>query len=282
MFIKSGILDHHVDHPSQYVEARHIDVWLPPQYQDISDDRYPVIYMHDGQNLFDPATSFIGVDWGIAQAMSGLMSEDSPGAAIVVGIWNTPDRFREYLPVKPVLESEKNRRPEPLLGMAGSGLLADNYLKFIVEELKTFIDGRYRTRTEKWSTFIMGSSMGALISLYALCEYPEVFGGAACLSTHWPALSNAINAYLERALPPPGTCRLYFDHGTETLDGEYENHQRQVDAVIKRLGYERGRDWITLKFIGSEHSERSWRQRVHIPIRFLLSGRLPAGLTAGS
>jgi len=276
-----GTLDHYSDYPSKYVDARHIDVWLPPLYPDRSDSRYPVIFMQDGQNLFNPETAFIGVDWGISQIMFDLISEDNSQAAIIVGIWNTPNRFQEYIPVKPLLD-QKKRCPEPSGVTVAGGLLADHYLKFVVDELKTFIDGRYRTLKEQCSTFIMGSSMGALISLYALCEYPEIFGGAACLSTHWPSLGKAIYAYLERALPPPGTCRLYFDHGTETLDRDYESYQRQVDAVIEQSGYVKGRDWISLKFPGADHSERSWRQRAHIPIRYLLKGKLPAAVTAGT
>ena len=276
----SGKLDHYNDHPSKLIEARPFDVWLPPHYHDRSEDRYPVIYMQDGQNLFDPGLSFISVDWGIDQAMSELISEDASQAAIVVGIWNTQNRFQEYLPVKPFHEGKKKGYPETLGGAVACGLRADHYLKFIVDELKPYIDGRYQTLNGRCATFIMGSSMGALISLYALCEYPGIFGGAACLSTHWPVLGSAMTAYLERSLPSPGSCRLYFDHGTETLDSGYDSYQRQVDAVMTQSGYVKGRDWLTLKFPGADHSEKSWRRRVHIPIRFLLSGRLPVGITA--
>jgi predicted alpha/beta superfamily hydrolase len=138
----------------------------------------------------------------------------------------------------------------------------------VVDELKPFVDRNYQTMTGRSDTFMMGSSMGALVSLYALCEYPEVFGGAGCLSTHWPAVDGILIGYLERTLPKPGTHKMYFDYGTKTLDVSYEGYQRQVDDVMKTIGYVKGKDWITRKFEGAEHSERSWRKRVHIPLTF--------------
>jgi pimeloyl-ACP methyl ester carboxylesterase len=112
--------------------------------------------------------------------------------------------------------------------------------------------------------------MGGLVSLYALCEYPQVFAGAGCLSTHWPAVRGVIAAYLEHALPAAGAHKLYFDYGTRTLDARYEPYQVQVDQVLRAKGYQQGRDWLTLKFEGAEHGERAWRERVHIPLEFLL------------
>lgn len=122
-------------------------------------------------------------------------------------------------------------------------------------------------------TFLMGSSKGALISLYALCEYPRLFGAAACLSTHWVAGDGVMIDYLRRAPPSPGMHRLYFDYGTETLEAAYEVWQRQVDQVMSAAGYRAGNDWVTKKFSGAEHSERAWRERLHIPLRFLLKSR---------
>jgi len=116
----------------------------------------------------------------------------------------------------------------------------------------------------------MGSSMGGLISAYALCEYPDVFGRAGCVSTHWPAGDGCVVDYLGQHLPRPGTHRLYFDYGTATLDATYEPFQQRADAVLKAAGYTAGRDWITRKFPGAEHSEKSWRERVDQPLSFLL------------
>jgi predicted alpha/beta superfamily hydrolase len=116
----------------------------------------------------------------------------------------------------------------------------------------------------------MGSSMGGLISLYAICEYPEVFGGAACLSTAWTVAGGITARELEKALPDPKTHRIYFDFGTETTDGKYEPLQQQVDSQMKAAGYTEGTNWITKSFPGEPHSERAWRKRVDIPLQFLL------------
>jgi predicted alpha/beta superfamily hydrolase len=254
---------------SQHVAARHVDVWLPPGYAENPAERYPVLYMHDGQNLFDPAASYAGVDWGVDETITRLAEEGLIRAPVVVGIWNTPKRWHEYMPQKAfdletgfnfqhILAKLQRRKPQ-----------SDQYLRFLVAELKPCIDQEFRTLTGQADTFIMGSSMGGLISLYAAMEYPQVFGGAGCLSTHWPASAKALARYVQSALPPPGSVRFYFDYGTETLDADYEAHQRRIDAVMAAVGYEHGRDWLSQKFEGDEHHERSWRARLHVPLKFL-------------
>jgi predicted alpha/beta superfamily hydrolase len=148
--------------------------------------------------------------------------------------------------------------------------LSDPYLKFIVRELKPFIDEHFRTLPDRENTLIMGSSMGGLISIYAVCEYPDHFGGAGCISTHWPAAGGIVVDYLAQALPEAGEHRLYFDYGTATVDALYERYQEEVDQILIAKGYTQGEDWLTLKFEGAEHGERAWRERVHIPLEFLL------------
>ncbi len=255
--------------PSKFVAPRRVDVWLPPGYDANAAERYPVVYLHDGQNLFDPATSYGGVPWSADVAMARLMAARLTRGAIIVGVWNTGARFAEYLPQKAVsatayadLVAQFKLSPAPPQG--------DAYLKYLVTELKPFIDRSYRTRPERAHTFTMGSSMGALISAYALCEYPEIFGGAGCVSIHWPLGDGMAIDWFARHLPKPGAHRLYFDFGTETLDATYEPYQRRVDAVMRAAGYREGVDWLTCKFAGAEHSERSWRERVDIPLAFLL------------
>lgn len=266
-----GEIHRHADFASRYIPPRHVDVWCPPGYSSSPDARYPVLYMHDGQNLFDPALSYIGVDWGAHETIARLMSERRIPGAIVVGVWNTAERLREYMPQKP-LNSPKAARFMPEFIQCYGGLpISDAYLRFLVEELKPFVDQTYRTLPQRERTFIMGSSMGGLISLYALCEYPDVFAGAGCLSTHWPIGKSLLVAYAKSALPAPGRHRLYFDYGTETTDAGYEPYQRRVDALIRAAGYTEGKDWITRKFPGEEHSERAWRKRIHIPLEFLLA-----------
>lgn len=259
----------HAALPSRFVAPRRVDVWLPPGYDANATERYPVVYMHDGQNLFDPALSYIGVPWSADVAMTRLMAAGRSRGAIIVGVWNTAARFAEYLPQKAVpaaqyteFVAQFNLSPAPPLG--------DAYLQYLVTELKPFIDRTYRTRPEREHTSTMGSSMGAFISAYALCEYPEVFGGAGCVSIHWPLGDGVVIDWFARHLPKPGAHRIYFDFGTETLDATYEPYQRRVDAVMRAAGYREGVDWLTCKYAGALHSEKSWRERVDVPLAFLL------------
>jgi enterochelin esterase-like enzyme len=146
-----------------------------------------------------------------------------------------------------------------------------------VEELKPFIDQSFPTLKDRQNTFVAGSSMGGLISWYALCEYPTVFGGAACISTHWPGVffteNNPIPGvfikYLSKRLPSPKTHRIYFDYGTATLDSMYKPFQQEVDKVMHKKKYGQ-HSWVSKEFIGADHSENSWQKRLHIPILFLL------------
>lgn len=263
-------LEQHPDFPSRFVAARQVDVWLPPGYDAADAGRYPVIYMHDGQNLFAPGTSYGGVPWSVDAALERLIATGRTRGAMVVGIWNTgATRFLEYMPQKPMTD-EVLANYGPGLRATAAELRSDAYLQFLVTELKPWVDRTYRTRPDAAHTFVMGSSMGGLISAYALAEYPTVFGGAGCVSTHWPAGEGGVIDYLARHLPPPGEARLYFDHGTETLDASYEGYQREMDARLRAAGWVEGRDWITRRFPGAEHSERSWRDRVDLPLAFLL------------
>ncbi|NJM05629.1 alpha/beta hydrolase [Candidatus Gracilibacteria bacterium] len=254
----------------EFVSARCVDVWCPPSYTEDADQRHPVIYMHDGQNLFDPQLAFGGVDWGIASAMQRVVRAAALPGAIVVGIWNSPQRRREYMPEQFLHTSGGQKRLAELRSSHGGEPLADAYLRFLVDVVKPFVDTNYRTLPDAAHTSVMGSSMGGLISLYALAEYPAVFRAAACVSTHWPAGETSLVEYFAAVLPPAGSHRLYFDYGTEGLDAAYEPFQLQMDEHLRRAGYTYDADWMTLKFPGTGHSESAWRARVHLPLAFLL------------
>ena len=255
--------------PSGHVAARNVDVWLPPGYDREPDKHYPVLYMHDGQNLFDPATSYGGVDWGIDETMTRMIATGEVREAIVVGVWNTPKRREEYMPQRAVqgaidfnVPGSTAARPEDII--------SDRYLAFLVEELKPFIDANYRTLPDRADTYVMGSSMGGLVSQYAISKYPGVYGGAGCVSTHWPAGNGIALDDFAAHLPDPATHKYYFDYGTATLDGSYEPYQLRADAILRNAGYVEGRNWITRKFEGAEHSEKAWRLRVGEPLAFLI------------
>lgn len=261
----------HPNFPSKFVTARNVDVWCPPDYAQQPEKRYPVIYMHDGQNLFDPALSNIGVTWGIAETITQLTREKQLEEAIVVGIWNGGEmRTRDYMPQKPLETPAATDLKANFIAQQKGGPVSDNYLRFLVEELKPFIDSNYRTLPGKPHTNIMGSSMGGLISLYALVEYPEIFGGAGCLSTHWPIGGNLLVDYFGAALPSPGGHKLYFDYGTAGLDGIYAPFQQRLDKALQAAGYIQNEDYMSLVFEGEDHSEVAWKKRLHIPVGFLL------------
>ncbi|MEN9443740.1 MAG: hypothetical protein RIS47_630 [Bacteroidota bacterium] len=262
---------------SAFVEPRNVEVWLPSGYSRTDSTRYAVIYMQDGQNLFDDNDAIGKVEWGVDEALTRLANEGKIRPCIVVGIWNTRFRYCEYLPQQAFKTFDTLAQHE-IVETYGK-LQSDNYLRFIVEELKPFIDTTFRTRPDRDNTFVIGSSMGGLISAYALARYPDVFGGAACLSTHWPVTRYLRNDsltpirlvhYFGQYLPPASDHRLYFDYGTLSLDSTYEYYQMLLDRDLTTLGYTPGYDWLTLKFDGHDHIESFWRQRLDIPLEFLL------------
>ena len=263
----AGSLQRHADFPSKFVAARNVDVWLPPDFSE--DKKYPVLYMHDGQNIFEPISSIGSVAWEIDKAITRLVNAKKIPGAIVVGVWNSGIRWREYMPQKvyEVPEFEKDR--PAFIERAGGDSISDSYLKFLVEEVKPFVDEKYPTLSDQQKTFIMGSSMGGLISLYAISQYPNVFRGAGCLSTHWSAGSGTLVNEMGKSLPDPGSHKLYFDYGTKGLDADYEPFQLQMDKYLREAGYDE-LNWMTRKFEGADHNEAAWRARVEIPLEFLL------------
>lgn len=265
-----GRIVHVAAFASKWVATRGVDVWLPPCY-DTEEGRYPVLYVQDGQNLFDPAVAFGGVPWGLNDELESLIADGLVRPPIIVGIWNTKHRISEYMPQYPLEQPEHRERANAFEEKFGAPPCSDAYLRFLVEELKPFIDSTYRTLAGVGDTFAMGSSMGGLLSLYALCEYPDVFGGVACLSTSWTIAGGAVVPYLTDHLPSPQNHRIYFDYGAEASVPRYETLQRQVNRIITAAGYTQGINWITRRFPGAAHSEQAWRDRVDVPLRFLLA-----------
>lgn len=278
----TGRVERLADAPSKYVPARDVDVWLPPGYPAYG--RYAVLYMQDGQMLFDGSITWNHQEWRADEVAAALMAVGAVQPFIIVGIHNGgARRHDEYFPQKPfesLPAAERRRilamRRPPDQPLFAEGVVSDAYLKFVVEELKPAIDARYAVYTDAAHTAVMGSSMGGLISLYAISEYPQVFGAAACLSTHWPGtfeaehnpVPDAFFAYLRQHLPDPATHRLYFDHGTATLDAMYPALQAKADALVRARGYTAA-NWSTRRFEGAEHTEAAWSARLDQPLRFL-------------
>jgi predicted alpha/beta superfamily hydrolase len=281
--VSSGKLFRIENFNSEFVSARNIDVWFPAHYD--GSKKFAVLYMHDGQMLYDAATTWNKQAWDVDDVGAALMAQGIVKDFIVVGIWNGgATRHADYFPQKPFekLSNADKEFVNKQLQSAGRTKesfrpQSDNYLKFIVKELKPYIDKTYSVYSNQKNTFIAGSSMGGLISMYAICEYPNIFGGAACLSTHWVgifALENnpvpdAFIQYLRKKLPSPKNHRIYFDCGDQTLDALYPAIQNKVDEVMKMKSFT-AKNWMTQYFPGEDHSEKAWKKRLHIPLQFFL------------
>lgn len=270
--VSAGHLETYELFESKYVTPRTIRVWTPEDYD--SDKQYDVLYMHDGQMLWDAQVAWNKQEWGVDEAMDSLIRMKKIRPTIVVGIDNSPERIGEYCPdniveyLDSVSEVYQDIKPQ-----------GNDYLRFLVEELKPFIDSVYSTYKDCEHTWVMGSSCGGLISSYALCRYPEVFGGAACLSTHctlaFPdptqqdsAMMAAYRMYLKQHVPVNG-AKLYMDNGDQTLDANYLMAQRLINEMMYESGWDEAH-YMYRFFPGTAHCEDDWKARLDIPLLFLL------------
>ena len=277
--VSSGRLDVYPDFQTALVSQREVAVWTPDNYQ--VGDSVDVLYMHDGQQIFDSLTTWNHQEWCVDEVMGSLMANGKIRKTIVVAIANVgKDRYFDYFPRKVF----NYLQAADLAEIDTASYNADRYLQFIVNEVKPFVDEKYRPLTSKEHTFIAGSSMGGLISLYALCEYPEVFGGAACLSTHQALIlsaefdkkkdlierfAQAWRAYVKEKLPQPNTHFIYMDRGTVELDGVYAPYQALMDQQFREAGWDENH-YQSLVFKGHKHMEIYWAERLHKPLEFLL------------
>ena len=236
----------------QLGNRRDILVYLPASY-DRTEVRYPVLYMHDGQNLFDPATSFAG-EWGVDTALAKAPRKGR--RAIVVGIPNAGiDRIREY---------------SPFVDARNGGGEGDAYLAFLHETLKPLIDRQYRTDPTPSATGMVGSSLGGLISLYGFFRHPGRYGYAGVLSPALWFADGAIFPFVEAA--PYVRGRIYLDVGTREGEGTLANAREMRDRLVAK-GYRRGDDLMWVEDKGGMHNEAAWGRRLRSALPFLLGGR---------
>ena len=253
-------------------EPAHVTIWLPPGYAK-GKARYPVIYMHDGQNLFFPKLSGYNKVWAADKAMLKLIGDGEAKGAIIVGVWHQKARAAQYFPQDIYAALPANLRAEADR-FAGRPVYSDGYLRFLVSELKPLIDRRYRTLKDAPNTMVAGSSMGGLISLAAIARYPNVFGAAACVSTHWPlvapdrigaetpGLGDVWDKFLADKLGAPNGRRIWFDHGDQTLDQYYGPWQSRADTRLIAIGWRPGDDFETKVYTGTAHEENAWADRL--------------------
>jgi enterochelin esterase-like enzyme len=241
--------------------------------------------MHDGQMLFDARTTWNGQAWNADVAVARLVRSGRIAPTIIVGVWNNAsERYAEYYPEKMLSYAEEPARREYVDKASNGRSKSDAYLRFLVEELKPMIDRRYATRSEPEATFVVGSSMGGMISLYALCEYPQVFGAAAGLSTHWvgiptawgldkvqqASLGDAAVAYMASHLPAAGRHRLYIDRGTDALDSLYAPTLDRIATLLRGRGF-KAADARTQVIENTGHNERDWAARLESTLAFLMA-----------
>lgn len=272
-----GRLETYQAFKSTHFQPRDVLVWTPEEYS--PEKQYAVVYMHDGQMLFDKQTSWNKQSWNVDSVAAALQKVEGIKPFIVVGINNDPvtrsydyvaSEILNYIPENDTLIAKYDKEK----------FIADKYLKFLVEEVKPFVDSHYATLSDKENTFVMGSSLGGVISLYAICEYPEVFGGAGCISTHTsmvlenapeeaPVWAKALRDYLVDNMPATNGNKIYMDRGDQTIDAAYIPFQPHIDQLFIDKEWDEAH-FSTNVFPGAAHDENSWEARLHLPLTFLL------------
>jgi predicted alpha/beta superfamily hydrolase len=236
----TGIVKYYRNFQGEGIKPRDVIVWLPPGYETDWNQNYPVLYMHDGQNVVDPNTSTFNIDWQLDENADSLIRNRLIQSIIIVGIYNTPDRDYEY--------------DEATLGQA--------YMNFIVDSLKPFIDRNYRTKTDRENTANGGASLGGLISFILVWEHSDVFSKALCFS---PAFKIDNYNFVDNVTAYNGekkNIEVYINNGDSELDSTL---QPGVDEMINALvlrGYIEGRDFYFYKAKNSLHGERDWAKNV--------------------
>ena len=271
---------------SKYVSERDVDVWVPENYNKLN--KYSVIYMHDGGSLFGKKSSGFGAQWKADQVATKLLNENKVKEFIIVGIYNSGmTRWNEYYPEKSFNYLDKNFKDSLMIHHKNNGdytnLIADDYLRFIVKELKPFIEKEFSVFSNVEETYIAGSSMGGLISMYAIFEYPEIFSRAACISTNFLGVRRNKNGvydkrvpfsildYMRDNVPNPKKHRIWFDYGDAKgdIDSYYVEYARFVDSIFNEKGYDY-KNFKNIRFHGEKHNGISWNKRLDQIFEFLL------------
>jgi predicted alpha/beta superfamily hydrolase len=250
-----GLVEHWGDVESQFVATRPVLVYLPPGYAVDAGRRYPVLYFHDGQNLFDRRTAFGGNEWALDETAEALVSSGAIEPIIIVAVGNTPDRLDELTPVYDA--------------SVGAGGDADAYARFLIEELKPAIDARYRTQTGAAKTGVGGSSLGGLVSMYLGLTRSTTFGrlGVVSPSVWWG--NRDILARVD-ALPAKLPLRVWVDIGTaEGGGGETVIDARALRDALIAKGWVLDADLSYREVAGATHSEPAWAARAGDILRFL-------------
>ncbi len=259
--MSSGQLRKHEKFRSWFLRnQRDLIVYLPPGYDDQTWRRFPVLYLHDGQNLFDGATSFIpGQDWHVGPTADECICRGAVEPLIIVGLYNTKARVREYTPTR-----------VPRLG----GGRADRYARFLIEEVMPFIEREYRTLSGPPHTGLGGSSLGGLVSLYLGLKRPDVFGRIAALSPSVWWNQRVMHKFAAAASPEPRP-RIWLDIGTQEGPRIVQDVEQFRDVLLQK-GWRLEEDLHYERVEGGEHNEAAWAGRVGPFLRFLFPAQSSA------
>ncbi len=246
-----GTVKFHREFEVNGLQNRDIVVWLPPQYEEDEEARFPVLYMHDGQNIFDPQTAYTGVDWEADETASNLLDADKVLPFIIVGIYNCDDRLEEY----------------------SWSEMGEKYRHFICGPLKQFIDETYRTDPSPQSTATMGSSMGGLVSFLLAWFHSDVVGLAACMSPSFIYRRNRAIRALRRSDTPAIKPKIYMDCGGVGGEALLYRGCRKVIRFLRRRGIKEGATFTFFYDPDANHSESAWASRLSKPMEFLFGKR---------
>lgn len=267
---------HITNFQSRFIEARNIDIYLPPSYN--GSIPYRVLYIQDGQNVFNKDYAFENE----ALDLDLCLQHNNVNDVIIVAIWNTSKRFREYL-IPDIFDELSKKDKRSIKREYGGAPLGDRYLSFLVEELIPYVESNYNTSKQSSDRFIGGISMGAFISFCALIKYPEVFGSGLCLSTHWPLTvfhdrKSIPDKYLKFVVNNKfrlSKCKIYLDYGTENIDSWYEYSQLKILDILQEVSDNYEKNILSLEFKGAGHSMKDWKNRINLPVRFIFKNEYP-------
>jgi predicted alpha/beta superfamily hydrolase len=251
----TGTVRYHKALKGEGIRERDIIVWLPPGYDSLSKRRYPVIYLQDGQNIFDPSTSAFGTDWQVDETADSMIRAGVVVPMIIVGVYNTQERNVEYIP------SDRGRL----------------YREFLVKKLKPFIDSAYRTKPGTLHNFTGGSSAGGILAFMMVWEHPDVFSKAICMSPAFRLPGNPASGWNYVSIVKTDTKRkkvfFYIDNGGPGLEQQL---QPGVDEMLKALsdkGYKHGRDFIYVSDPTALHNEHAWAKRFPFALKTVAGSR---------
>lgn len=243
----TGTVKYHKNFKSRKVLSRDLIVWLPPGYESELDKYFPVLYMQDGQNIFDPSTSAFGIDWQADETADSLIKAKAVDEIIIVGIYNTRLRGKEY-----------DNTP-----------LGREYCEFLIEEVKPFIDQNYRTLPDRKNTAVAGSSSGGLISFILVWNYSDIFSKAACLSPSFKISDIDFVTPVKNYSGEKKDIKIYIDNGGIGLEEKLQPGIDEMLGALRQKGFTEKTDLLYVKDTTAEHNETAWSKRVYRFLEFL-------------